>query len=178
MTTTWSVVLDRADADAGVVESAFVISESLGYLLNRTARLMAAALAERLRPVGVGIGQWAVLLFLWSRDGITQAELARLVAIEQPTLVRTIDRMVRDGLVRRAGDPHDGRLSRIWLSERGRLLRDELVPLAVTVNAEVAQRLTAREERSLRRLLRKVIANEPHPAAERDLSQRRNSSGG
>ena len=45
-------------------------------LLNRSARLMAHELAERLRPAGVAIGQWAVLLVLWARDGISQAELS------------------------------------------------------------------------------------------------------
>src|SRR5438445_8256228 len=116
--------------------------ESLGYLVNRTARLMAHELAEKIRPAGVAIGQWAVLLFLWARDGMTQAELSRVVAIEPPTMVRTIDRMARDGLVSRALDPDDGRLSRIYLTERGRALRDELGPLAVAVNEEVLSRLT------------------------------------
>jgi hypothetical protein len=97
----------------------FVIEDSLGYLVNRMARLMAHELAERIRPAGVAIGQWSVLLFLWARDGMTQAELSRMVAIEPPTVVRTIDRMVRDGLVIRAPDPDDGRLSRIYLTERG-----------------------------------------------------------
>src|SRR5207247_1287457 len=87
----------------------FAIEDSLGYLLNRTARLMANELAERLRPAGVAIGQWAVLLFLWARDGLSQAELSRLVAIEPPTMVRTIDRMVRDGLVIRMPDSDVGR---------------------------------------------------------------------
>jgi DNA-binding MarR family transcriptional regulator len=36
-------------------------------------------------------------MFLWGGDGLSQAELARIVAIEPPTIVRTIDRMVRDG---------------------------------------------------------------------------------
>src|SRR5258705_8408226 len=104
------------------------------------ARLMAQQLAERIRPAGVAIGQWAVLLVLWARDGMTQAELSRMVAIEPPTMVRTIDRMVHAGLVTRAPDPDDGRLSRIYLTERGRSLRDELVPLAAAVNAEILNR--------------------------------------
>ena len=132
--------------------------ENLGYLLNRSARLMANELAERLRPAGVAIGQWSVLLFLWARDGLSQAELSRLVAIEPPTMVRTIDRMVRDGLVTRMPDSADGRLSRIHLTERGRSLRDELVPLAKAVNDATLQRLTASEGRTLRRLLTKVLA--------------------
>jgi DNA-binding MarR family transcriptional regulator len=117
---------------------------------------MAHELAERLRPTGVAIGQWAVLLVLWARDGISQAELSRLVAIEPPTMVRTIDRMVRDGFVTRLPDPEDGRLSRIHLTQRGWSLRDELIPLAVALNAEMLQRLTHDEGRTLRGLLTKL----------------------
>jgi DNA-binding MarR family transcriptional regulator len=163
--TEWSVQLpgnvggdDAEGARPASGSETFAIEDSLGYLLNRTARLMANELAERLRPAGVAIGQWAVLLFLWARDGLSQAELSRLVAIEPPTMVRTIDRMVRDGLVTRMPDSDDGRLSRIHLTERGWSLRDELVPLAMAVNDAILQRLTANEGRTLRRLLTKVLA--------------------
>ena len=80
----WSVRLagaaKREDAErSGLVSESrtFVIEDSLGYLVNRMARLMAHELGERIRPAGVAIGQWAVLLFLWARDGMTQAELSR-----------------------------------------------------------------------------------------------------
>jgi DNA-binding MarR family transcriptional regulator len=136
----------------------FVIEESFGYLVNRLARMMAHELAEELRPASVAIGQWAVLMFLWARDGMSQAELSRVVAIEPPTMVRTIDRMVRDELVTRDPDPNDGRVSRIYLTERGRSLRDELVPKAMAVNARVLSRMTEGEIRTLRRLLGKLLA--------------------
>ena len=151
-----------ADADSPneATSNEFVIEESLGYLVNRAARHMAHELAEELRPAGVGIGQWAVLLILWARDGLSQAELSSRVAIEPPTMVRTIDRMVRDGLVTRVSDPRDGRVSRIHLTERGRLLRDQLVPMAVAVNETTLARLTPTEGRTLRRLLKKLVATD------------------
>jgi MarR family transcriptional regulator, organic hydroperoxide resistance regulator len=153
----WSVQRRRSGSETTSDSSrALVIDESLGYLVNRVARSMAHDLAERMRPTGVGIGQWAVLLFLWARDGMSQAELARDVAIEPPTMVRTIDRLVRDGLVTRVPDPADARVSRIQLTERGRALRDELVPLAVAVNEATLARLTEGEGRTLRRLLTKL----------------------
>ena len=162
----WSVRLAGAatgeDAERPGLPSesqTFVIEDSLGYLVNRVARLMAHDLAERIRPAGVAIGQWAVLLSLWAREGMTQAELSRVVAIEPPTVVRTIDRMARDGLVIRAADPEDGRLSRIYLTERARSLRDELVPLAAAVNGEILNGLTINEARTLRRLLAKLATN-------------------
>jgi DNA-binding MarR family transcriptional regulator len=141
----------------------FVIEDSLGYLVNRAARMMANQLAQELRPAGVGIGQWAVLMFLWARDGVSQAELSRVVAIEPPTMVRTIDRMVRDGLVTRVPDPEDGRVSRIYLTERGHALRGELVPRAAAVNAANLGRLTPNERRSLSRLLVKLTRGMDEP---------------
>ncbi|HEV8281988.1 MAG TPA: MarR family transcriptional regulator [Candidatus Limnocylindrales bacterium] len=158
--TEWSVEVDAVgstERHSGQART-FRIDESLGYLVNRAARLMAGELAERLRPTGVGIGQWAVLLFLWARDGLTQAELARVVAIEPPTMVRTIDRMVRDGMVARKRDPSDARVSRIFLTDRGRALRDELVPIAMTVNEATLSRLSPSEGRTLRRLLAKLVS--------------------
>jgi DNA-binding MarR family transcriptional regulator len=158
----WSVRLERPDRDRPLEAQEFVITESLGYLVNRAARSVAHDLARELRPAGIGIGQWAVLMFLWARDGMSQAELSRVVAIEPPTMVRTIDRMVRDGLVTRAPDPDDGRLSRIQLTERGRSLRDELVPKAIAVNEATLGRLTTAEGRTLRRLLDKLVS-QPAP---------------
>ena len=148
---------DGDEADVSAASDEFVIEDSLGYLVNRVARSIAQQLAEEIRPAGVAIGQWAVLMFLWARDGMSQADLSRLVAIEPPTMVRTIDRMVRDGLVSRVADPSDGRVSRIHLTDRGRSLRDELVPKAVTVNAANLARLSATEGRTLRRLLLKLL---------------------
>jgi len=162
--TSWSVRISRSEgvgsepaARAEGTPNEFVIEDSLGYIVNRLARSMAHQLGEELRPAGVGIGQWAVLMFLWARDGMSQAELSRVVAIEPPTMVRTIDRMVRDRLVTRTPDPADGRISRIYLTDRGRSLRDELVPKAVAVNAANLGRLTDSEVRTLRRLLGKLL---------------------
>ena len=158
--TSWSVRHRGAGEPPGTGERAFVIEESPGYLVNRLARSMAGQLAERMRPAGVGIGQWAVLLFLWARDGMSQAELARVVAIEPPTIVRTVDRMVRDELVTRVADPADGRISRIHLTDRGRALRDELVPMAMAVNESTLARLTERERATFKRLLSKLVRDD------------------
>ena len=154
---TWQV--EGTSGDSGDPRT-FVIEESLGYLINRAARAFANRLATELRPFDVGIGQWAVLLHLWGNDGMTQAQLARRVAIEQPTMVRTIDRMERDGLVVRTPDPTDGRASRITLTERGWALRDALVPLAAGVNATATETLTDDEVEILKRLLAKLVAAE------------------
>ena len=132
--------------------------DSLGYLVNRSARLMAAALSRRLQNHGVAIGQWAVLLFLYQKDGLNQAELSRHVAIEPPTMVRTLDRMVRDGLVERRPDPRDARVARIYLTGRALKLREDLLAEARTVNAGVSEALGEARVDELKDDLRALIA--------------------
>src|ERR687892_1732741 len=138
-------------------EVAYAIDDNLGYLVNRAARLMAQMFSRRLQRHGVALAQWAILLFLYARDGQTQRELSRVVAIEPPTVARTIDRMVRDGLVRREPHPHDGRATCIRLTPRALALRDELAAESVAGNQLAARVLSVDELETLKTLLRRVI---------------------
>ncbi len=79
--------------------------ESLGYLVNRLARLFARALESRLAGHGVALGPFPVLLTLWEEEGLTQTEIARRLDFEQPTIANTLKRMQRDGLVAFRPDP-------------------------------------------------------------------------
>jgi DNA-binding MarR family transcriptional regulator len=133
------------------------IDDNLGYLVNRAARLMAQMFSQRLRRHDVALAQWAILLFLYARDGQTQRELSRVVAIEPPTVARTIDRMVRDGLVRREPHPHDGRATRILLTPRALALREELAAESLAGNRFAARVLSAEELETLKTLLRRLI---------------------
>lgn len=150
---------DELDSrDDGASESKpFVIEESMGYLVNYLSRTFAHALAERLATQGASLGQWAVLMFLWARDGQSQGELSRRVAIEDATMVRTIDRMERDGLVQRVRNTRDRRRIDIFLTDKGRSLRDSLVPCAIAVNEAATQPFTDAEKQQLSDLLRRMI---------------------
>ncbi len=161
-TAEFRVVRSRADTptlEGAAASQVFVIEDSLGYLMNYVAKLFARAHATCLEQHGATLGQWAVLLFLWAKDGLTQTELSRHVAIDDATMVRTIDRMERDGLVRRVRNPHDRRQLNIFLTDKGRSLRDSLVPCAVAVNTTAIQDFTDAEQRQLYGLLRRIIAS-------------------
>ena len=133
---------DRQVPDARV----FIIEESLGYLVNYLAKLFSQILTACLASHGVYPGQWGVLLFLWVQDGQTQRELSRQVAIDDASMVHSIDRMERDGLVRRVRNEHDRRQINIFLTEKGHALRDQLIPCALVGNAVATQGFTEAEQ--------------------------------
>jgi DNA-binding MarR family transcriptional regulator len=160
---TFHILRSRDDAASQASEvtdtSVFIIDESLGYLVNYVAKLFSQAHAACLARHGVHLGQWAVLMFLWVQDGQSQKDLSRQVAIDDATMVRTLDRMERDDLVQRVRNEHDRRQINIFLTEKGRALRDTLIPCALAVNEVATQGWTAAEQRQLSALLHRMIVS-------------------
>jgi DNA-binding MarR family transcriptional regulator len=137
----------------------FIIEESLGYLVNYLAKLFTQIHTACLASHGVYPGQWGVLMFLWVQDGQTQRELSRQVAIDDASMVHSIDRMERDGLVRRVRNEHDRRQINIFLTEKGRALRDQLIPCALAGNAVATQGFTEEEHNKVSALFHRMIAS-------------------
>jgi len=137
---------------------AFVIEDSTSHLISVASRLFARALQARFAEHGVSAGQWPLLLYLWEKEGLSQKQLARRVQIEEPTTTRTLDRMERDGLVRRVRDESDRRRINVYLTERGHQLRDELVPYAQEVNALATHGLSEQDKAKINSLLNYMIA--------------------
>ena len=133
--------------------------DSLGYQVNLLARLFERALREQIAPQGVVPGQFPALLCLYEEDGLTQAELGARVQIEQPTIAKTLQRMERDGLVRRTPDPDDRRRARIHLTPKARALEPALAAAARGINARAVDGLTRDEAEQLMGIVARVIGN-------------------
>jgi len=146
--------------------------QSLGYQVNLLARLFELALRRRIAPHGVVPGQFPALLSLFVEDGLTQAELGRRVSIEQPTMANTLNRMERDGLVRRVPDPADRRRVRIHLTDAARALEPQLIAAAREVNALATDGLDAGELAAFTATLERIVGNLSEPAPARSPAPR------
>ncbi len=102
---------------------------------------------------------WPMLMCLWERDGITQAQLGKLVRVPGYTTTRTLDELENLGLVERREDPNSRRAHNVYLTTNGRRLRRVLTPLAHDVNESYLKVLDPKERRALLQLLKKLVAN-------------------
>ncbi|WP_299986609.1 MarR family winged helix-turn-helix transcriptional regulator [uncultured Ruegeria sp.] len=130
---------------------------SAGYLVNHMARLFAKELQHRIAPLGIVIGQFPILLELWVRDGVSQKELLNNIDVEQATLANTLNRMERDGLIKRTKNPSDARAQLIWLTDKATALRDDAYRSGHTVNAEALHVLNETEREQFMDYMRRVI---------------------
>ena len=131
---------------------------SVGYLVRQTHRALTRALQARIAPHGVSIGMWFFLRALWQEDGISQRELSHRVGMMEPTTASALTNMERKGYVRRIRNRSDRRIVNVFLTERGRALRRELLPLAAEVNEVALRGITINEATQLRALLGKIQA--------------------
>lgn len=76
--------------------------------------------------LGLTLSQLRVLYMLQGAPGTPAGAVAAQLKVRPSTATGVVDRLVRDGLVRRERDDLDRRRVRIWLTERGMRVINEL----------------------------------------------------
>jgi DNA-binding MarR family transcriptional regulator len=71
-------------------------------------------------------GQSGCLQVIAHREGISQRELADMMHLSAPTVTTMLQKLERNGLIERADDPSDQRVTRLKLTDAGRALNDDL----------------------------------------------------
>ena len=94
-------------------------TEPIGLQLMRTAKAVSRAFEDALGEAGGTLPTWLILVSLKSRQHGAQRDLAAAVGVEGPTLTHHLNRLERDGLVRRSRDPDNRRVHRVLLTEAG-----------------------------------------------------------
>lgn len=90
--------------------------KSLGYFVIPVAHALERALNEELTPLGVTVRQWQVIACLILREDACQADLARMLRVEAPTLKGILDRMERHGWIERRASRTDRRCKLVRLT--------------------------------------------------------------
>ena len=135
------------------------ISESTGSLLVQVCKAHRNKAHELLSRINLHPGQEFLLLNLWPEDGLTHSEVAENLCVQPATVTKMLDRLVRTGLVQRQPDPADQRVSRVYLTEKGRELLEPIEQVWEELEQISFANLTLEERLLLRRLLIQVKAN-------------------
>lgn len=133
--------------------------ESVGYWLVATAHLYQRVLNEELAPCGITYRQCQTLGWLALEGPLSQAELAERMGIEPPTLVGILDRMERDGWIRRDPCPQDRRKKLVQATREAEPIWSKIVECAVRVRRRASAGMTEEQLRTLKSLLKIVRAN-------------------
>jgi len=111
--------------------------------LVESSRLLRNYIEHRARGRGTTRAQWIVLFRLRQQEGLSQVDLADVLELQPISLVRLLDRLVEHGLLERRHDLRDRRTNRLFLTERGRQLVDDLDSLRDAIATDVLHDIPA-----------------------------------
>jgi DNA-binding MarR family transcriptional regulator len=126
------------------------------FLLAKAHQKAHGRFKAMLRPYDLTNLQHLVLEGLWYRQGVSAADLGKLLVLDKATLSGILDRMIDAGWIRKERHPDDKRLYRLFTTEKADNAKQDLVDLRIKANEELLGGFSEEERVMFKRLLREL----------------------
>ncbi|MFB4278681.1 MULTISPECIES: MarR family winged helix-turn-helix transcriptional regulator [unclassified Nonomuraea] len=133
---------------------------ALGLLLRQAHWRAAAVMTEALRPLGIELRHFAVLIVLMDRGPTVQRDLAAATGSDKAGVMRVVDDLERKGLAVRKTVPGDRRVRVVEITPQG----VELFDAAHVAAESPAERLVAGLEPGETERLKELLTRIAYPA--------------
>ena len=140
---------------------AFKLDEVLGYVVNRAALVMRKKLTQLFSDAGHAITyeEFTLLSRLWEEDGILQTELTEKTYKDKTRVTRLVGGLVEKSLLAKEISRDDRRNFQIQLTEKGKELKYQLLPLVFTVLETASTNISKPDMETTIKTLKSVIEN-------------------
>jgi DNA-binding MarR family transcriptional regulator len=133
-----------------------ILPSLIGYQLRRAQIAVFQNFARAMAAHDITPGRFGVLEVIAANAGLSQSELGAILGIDRSTVVAVIDRLEKDGLVRRMKAPNDRRSHALKLSEKGAVTLAVLEQRVAAHERDIAGALSAAERKTLLSLLARI----------------------
>ena len=133
------------------------LSDFLPYRLSITSNAVSGRIAQEYRQrFGLSVPEWRVMAVLGDAGGRTQRELTELTLMDKVAVNRACKVLEERGLAARQPNESDGRSHLLELTEDGREMHSQIMPLAKEMERRLFAKFSPEEVESFRNMLRRV----------------------
>lgn len=129
------------------------------YLLNRTASRYNTVIDSLLKPIGLEIPSWRVLMILGEAEPLPIGQVAKTAVINMSTMMRIVERMTRGGLIETLPSTSDGRVTELKMTAQGRAQLKAARAATAPIYQQIIRGFSAGEFRQLLDLLGRLHEN-------------------
>ena len=104
----------------------------------------------------IGSGQFDFLMVLYHKDGISQENLAKILKVSKATSTRALQSLEKEGYVYRQRDENDLRAYKVYLTEKGKEIRDVVLEKLISFVDTLLSDFTPEEKEIFRQLVQKA----------------------
>ena len=126
--------------------------------------LMDERLNENLKPLGLTLSQFAIIMVLLEEDGLTQVEIGRRALLPGYATSRHLDKLESSGYLQRQHHETSRRSHRIVLTDSGKALAPELFRATQITNDHFMSPLREGQKSELLNILKELARKHGLPA--------------
>ncbi len=135
------------------------LTQTVDYWILTAARDLERVANEALAPHGITYRQVQVIGCLMLQGTLTQTRIAELIQVEPSTVVRLLDRMERDGWVRRDDDPGDRRKKLISVTDKVEPIWHAILECGREIRAVATRGMSKSRQNELMKTLTEISQN-------------------
>lgn len=132
---------------------------SIGRFVSILYRVGQSHIGKQLEPYGIGSGQFTFLAELFTKDGVSQEELASLIRCDKATVARAMQRLEDEGYVVRKRSAEDGRINLVNLTDKAYKFKPTLFSILSSWTDSLASGLSHEEKKQVVSLLGCLVEN-------------------
>jgi DNA-binding MarR family transcriptional regulator len=122
----------------------------------RVAKKAMGLFYEHFARFDISPGKYSVLIELAADangEGLAPSELAARIGVSRPTITGLVDGLVKQGFIEQKRETDDRRRVFVLLTRKGRRFLDQLLPVQFMRMAQLADGMSANDQKKLRTLL-------------------------
>ena len=142
-------------------EASLKLHMNLGFLIRSAHNSMTERFVQNVFNSGLDISmdQWMILGPIWQLESLSQKELGEICFRDKPSITRIIDSLEKKSLVVRVPDQIDHRIKRVILTNAGKQLFYDVLPIMEKTREEVRGDIPEEEIQIFKNVLSKIIKN-------------------
>ncbi|WP_058485917.1 MarR family winged helix-turn-helix transcriptional regulator [Defluviitalea phaphyphila] len=133
----------------------FNLNKCVNFISTNTIKKISEAFDRWLSEYNLTRIQWIALYFLFTKGDLSQRELSQLMEISDSSVLRLVDRLEREGLVKRERCQEDRRIIQLVLTEKGK----SLIKSSLHVGSEFSDLLIKNIDEKELYIFQKVLQN-------------------
>ena len=142
-------------------EASLKFHMSMGMLINSAHRAMTKRFVQNAMQSGLDISldQWMVLGPIWQLESASQKELGEITLKDKTSITRLVDMLEKKNLVVRVEDQIDHRIKRVILTNAGKQLFFDVLPIMEKTREEVRKDISDQDIETFKNVLSSIIVN-------------------
>ena len=121
--------------------------------ITKTTRMFHGYVRNECDKIGINASFQGIIRHLAHENGLSQQELAKRLVLAAPTISLTLLKMEYEGLIERRADEVDARVTRVYLTEKGFEVDNEIRSVFKKVEDRISSVISVEEQNAFLTML-------------------------